>query len=109
MVEYLWTINSATTIYIPEMNADASLKEDLTAPMRARAPSRSSRAALPAVPQAGGVFTMVDLAGSERRQDSASHDAARRKESAEINSSLLALKECAPAPSLLLSSRGPGL
>jgi kinesin family protein 2/24 len=41
-----------------------------------------------------GQFTMVDLAGSERRQDSAMHDAARRKESAEINSSLMALKEC---------------
>ena len=41
-----------------------------------------------------GQFTMVDLAGSERRQDSRMHDAARRKESAEINSSLMALKEC---------------
>ena len=41
-----------------------------------------------------GQFSMVDLAGSERRQDSAMHDAQRRKESAEINSSLMALKEC---------------
>jgi hypothetical protein len=41
-----------------------------------------------------GQFSMVDLAGSERREDSRMHDAQRRKESAEINSSLMALKEC---------------
>lgn len=41
-----------------------------------------------------GQFSMVDLAGSERREDSRLHDAQRRKESAEINSSLMALKEC---------------
>jgi len=52
----------------------------------------------PAVPF--GQFTLVDLAGSERREDSALHDAARRRESAEINSSLRALKECARAMSL---------
>jgi len=42
----------------------------------------------------GGLLTLVDLAGSERKEDSMYHDAERRKEAAEINSSLMALKEC---------------
>jgi kinesin family protein 2/24 len=42
----------------------------------------------------GGVLTLVDCAGSERKQDSMHHDAKRQKETAEINSSLHALKEC---------------
>ena len=41
-----------------------------------------------------GILQMIDLAGSEHRIDSAEHDAARRKEGAQINSSLAALKEC---------------
>ncbi|KAJ8598660.1 hypothetical protein CTAYLR_003065 [Chrysophaeum taylorii] len=43
---------------------------------------------------AGGSLTLVDCAGSERSQDSMYHDAQRRKESAEINQSIYALKEC---------------
>jgi kinesin family protein 2/24 len=41
-----------------------------------------------------GSFTMVDLAGTERNQDSAHHDAKLRKETTEINRSLMALKDC---------------
>ena len=37
---------------------------------------------------------MVDLAGSERGTDTKSHNTQRRTESAEINTSLLSLKEC---------------
>ena len=37
---------------------------------------------------------MVDLAGTERNQDSAHHDAKLRKETTEINKSLMALKDC---------------
>jgi kinesin family protein 2/24 len=40
------------------------------------------------------MLQLVDLAGSEHRIDSADHDAARRKEGAQINASLSALKEC---------------
>lgn len=42
----------------------------------------------------GGVLTLVDCAGSERNADSMYHNKQRRKEAAEINSSLHALKEC---------------
>lgn len=41
-----------------------------------------------------GKLTLVDLAGSERGNDTKSHDSKRRSESAEINTSLLSLKEC---------------
>lgn len=40
------------------------------------------------------VLSLVDLAGSERNQDTFWHDADRRKESAQINSSLSVLKQC---------------
>jgi kinesin family member 2/24 len=41
-----------------------------------------------------GQLVLLDLAGSERNEDSFYHDAARRKETIEINKSHLALKEC---------------
>ncbi|KAG7369138.1 diatom spindle kinesin 1 [Nitzschia inconspicua] len=41
-----------------------------------------------------GKLTLVDLAGSERGSDTKSHNSLRRAESAEINTSLLSLKEC---------------
>ena len=41
-----------------------------------------------------GKLGLVDLAGSERGSDTKSHNQQRRAESAEINTSLLSLKEC---------------
>lgn len=43
---------------------------------------------------AGGQLILVDCAGTERRQDSDQHSSERMRESAEINASLHALKEC---------------
>jgi len=39
-------------------------------------------------------LTLVDCAGTERKEDSSHHDVESQKETAEINASLFALKEC---------------
>jgi len=45
-------------------------------------------------PKLLGKLSLVDLAGSERGSDTKSHNSQRRSESADINTSLLSLKEC---------------
>jgi len=47
-----------------------------------------------------GIIYLVDLAGSERHADSKFHDKERLKETKEINSSLLTIKECIRARTL---------
>merc|ERR1711957_401758 len=44
-----------------------------------------------------GVLTLIDCAGSERSHDCMYHSSERQKETAEINASLWALKECVRA------------
>jgi hypothetical protein len=53
-----------------------------------------------------GLLTLVDCAGSERKEDSGEHDVERQRETAEINSSLHALKECVRA--IAHNERGKG-
>eukprot|EP00445_Apocalathium_hangoei_P020712 CAMPEP_0203909332 /NCGR_PEP_ID=MMETSP0359-20131031/50639_1 /ASSEMBLY_ACC=CAM_ASM_000338 /TAXON_ID=268821 /ORGANISM="Scrippsiella Hangoei, Strain SHTV-5" /LENGTH=712 /DNA_ID=CAMNT_0050834549 /DNA_START=78 /DNA_END=2216 /DNA_ORIENTATION=- len=56
--------------------------------------SRSHCICIVELPAVKGSLVLVDCAGTERRQDTDQHSAERTKESAEINSSLHALKEC---------------
>ena len=87
-----------------------------TSPTLVNASSSRSHAVLsitlPMAPAAGGDpapdggvppgrLVLVDCAGSERKEDSMYHDANQRKEGAEINASLWALKECARALNLV--------
>ncbi|KAH8058482.1 hypothetical protein JL721_9503 [Aureococcus anophagefferens] len=53
-------------------------------------------------------WQLIDCAGSERSKDSMYHDAQRRKESAEINQSLYALKQCIRASRLVAARRRRG-
>jgi len=56
--------------------------------------SRSHCICILELPASRGSLVLVDCAGTERRQDTDQHSAERMKESAEINASLHALKEC---------------
>jgi hypothetical protein len=52
-----------------------------------------------------GVLTLVDLAGSERKEDSCYHDRVTQLQTAEINTSLMALKDCLRTKSMIYSNR----
>ncbi len=80
--------NASRTTHSTEVNAGSSRSHaicELTLRAAGAAASRS---------RIIGSLTLIDLAGSERAADSRNHVQARRIESAEINTSLLALKEC---------------
>lgn len=53
-----------------------------------------------------GRLTLVDCAGSERKEDNTHHNEKQRKETAEINASLYALKECVRFRCLKFSGSG---
>ena len=54
----------------------------------------------------GGTLMLIDCAGSERKEDNMYHNAEQRKETAEINTSLYALKECMRMRQIQASSGG---
>jgi kinesin family protein 2/24 len=56
---------------------------------------------------AEGLLQLVDLAGAEDSRDSAAHGAERRRESAQINTSLSMLKECMRARANAAAGPGP--
>ncbi|KAK3376420.1 P-loop containing nucleoside triphosphate hydrolase protein [Lasiosphaeria ovina] len=63
----------------------------------------------PSDPEADdGLLYLVDLAGSEAARDRSAHDAARMKESREINSSLSVLKDCIRGRALLDAETSAG-
>lgn len=71
------------------------------------ADSSRSHAFYQLINSAGGMVMFVDLAGSERATDSLSHNAEQQKQSAEINASLSALKECFRVKSLQAANQLP--
>jgi kinesin family protein 2/24 len=87
--------NSARTTHTTEAN-DTSSRSHAICQITLR--GRNSKALR-------GKLSLVDLAGSERGTDTKSHNLQRRAESADINTSLLALKECIRA--LDMNKKGP--
>jgi kinesin family member 2/24 len=75
--------NSSRATHATEMNAVSSRSHAICR-ITVRFPDK----------RGNGMFSLIDLAGSERGQDTKNHNRQRRVEGAEINKSLLALKEC---------------
>lgn len=81
------TGNSARTTHMTEKNDTSSRSHAICQIMLRDKSSGKLR----------GKLSLVDLAGSERGTDTKTHNAQRRAESSDINTSLLALKECVRA------------
>lgn len=84
MIDLLEQGNRARTTHTTEANDSSSRSHAICQIMLRDARNDKLR----------GKISLVDLAGSERGTDTKSHNAQRRAESADINTSLLALKEC---------------
>eukprot|EP00929_Paragymnodinium_shiwhaense_P054936 TRINITY_DN27540_c0_g1_i1.p1 TRINITY_DN27540_c0_g1~~TRINITY_DN27540_c0_g1_i1.p1 ORF type:complete len:660 (-),score=179.34 TRINITY_DN27540_c0_g1_i1:234-2213(-) len=83
---------------------DAMSKRASEATERNAESSRSHAILILKLRKSGGRLRLVDLAGSERNYETEQMSAAQHRESAEINASLMALKDCFRAHSML--SRG---
>mmetsp|Transcript_31595 Transcript_31595/g.50424 ORF Transcript_31595/g.50424 Transcript_31595/m.50424 type:complete len:658 (-) Transcript_31595:3760-5733(-) len=79
--------NSARTTHATEMNTDSSRSHAICQIAFRKLTAREGS-------EPYGKLSLIDLAGSERGQDTKHHSRQRRVESAEINKSLLSLKEC---------------
>ena len=79
--------NNARTTHATEMNNDSSRSHAICQIALRKMGAREGA-------EPYGKLSLTDLAGSERGQDTKHHNRQRRQESAEINKSLLALKEC---------------
>lgn len=82
--------NNERTTHATEMNNDSSRSHAICQIALRRTAAREGS-------EPYGKLSLIDLAGSERGQDTKHHNRQRRQESAEINKSLLALKECVRA------------
>ncbi|CAK9012165.1 Diatom spindle kinesin-1 [Durusdinium trenchii] len=82
--------NGVRTTHATEMNSDSSRSHAICQIALRKLSSRAGS-------EPFGKLSLIDLAGSERGQDTKHHNRQRRGESAEINKSLLALKECVRA------------
>lgn len=81
---------NARTTHATEMNNDSSRSHAICQIALRKVSARDGS-------EPYGKLSLIDLAGSERGQDTKHHNRQRRQESAEINKSLLALKECVRA------------
>lgn len=90
--------NAARTTHATTTNADSSRSHSISILRICQLTELQENASIPHPPPSLaatiGKLTLVDLAGSERAQDYKAHSQQRRTEGAEINKSLLALKEC---------------
>lgn len=96
---------SGKTQILGLQGSEASSPEALLSQLREAQAGRATRAtqvnetssrshAVFRITKGDATLTLVDCAGSERREDSTQHDARSRKDAAEINSTIFALKEC---------------
>lgn len=96
---------SGKTQILGLQGSEASSPEDLLRRLTEAQAGRATRAtqvnetssrshAVFRITKGDATLTLVDCAGSERREDSTQHDARSRKDAAEINSTIFALKEC---------------
>ena len=97
LVEWMREANRARTTHQTEMNRDSSRSHaicQITFRSGGSFSKLNTHRSNAADGRYLGKLSLIDLAGSERGQDTKNHNRQRRMESAEINKSLLALKEC---------------